>query len=169
MEKTREPADEVQPRKSGAARDVAQLKRGAVASIEELREFVANLKGRSPKEVLGIVASSALTKGIVQATVGCAILLVVLTVIPYAMADGKRQEQIVAKAKADADAATASAAKQEAADAEAAKKTEAAGTSTGDSVQANQAKAANAMGIDKVKDPDANPLDQQLNNLLDIK
>ena len=169
MEKTREQADEVQPRQSGPARDVAQLKRGAAASIEELREFVANLKGRSPKEVLGIVASSALTKGIVQATVGSAILLVVLTVIPYAMGDGKRQEQIVAKVKADAEAAKASVAKQEAAEAEAAKKTEDAGTATGDSAQANQAKAANAMGIDKVKNPDANPLDQQLNNLLDIK
>lgn len=163
MENTKEQVEHIQPKKSGPARDIDNLKKGTTATVEELREFVAGLKGRSPQEVLGIVASNGLTKGIIHATFGWALLLVSLTLLDYSLAsdeDPQTDKQ-------------ANAQKQEADDAKAADNADSTKTAkvddTQNSVEQNQAKAANAMGIDKVKDPDANPLDNQLNNLLDIE
>jgi hypothetical protein len=154
MDKTREQAEKLQVPKSGPARDVQNVKQGTAASIAELREFVSNLKSRSPQEVLGIVAASGLAKGILHATLGCALLLVVLTVIPYAIADDSAELELIeiaAQQKADREA---SAAEKAAADAKA--ETADADTKT---VAENQADAASKMGIDRVAEPNTEPPD----------
>ena len=170
MEQTR---DEVERMKSqaknpvGAARDMQNLSENTSASVDELREFVAGLKGRSPQEVLGIVTQNSLFQGVVQATVGCVVVLAVLTVGPWMLADekpaGAEDLEIIA-ASTSADAASA----EEAAPAE----TEvAAADVAGSADTADPASAAAAMGIDEVKDADAesNPLDtdSKLDSLLD--
>jgi hypothetical protein len=162
MDKTKEQADQLKIPKSGPLKDVEHMKQGAAGSIAELREFVAGLKGRKPQEVLGIVAKSGLTKGILHATLGCALMLVVLTVLPYSLADDtekKEQEKIVAAEKAKqeaADNAKAESAADAAKTADTSPKTE----------QQNQAEAAAKMGIDKVADPGTEPPDP-LDSLLD--
>ncbi len=74
--------DSGQPR--GAFKDVKRLQTDGVASVEELREFLGQLKGKSPQEMLGIVAESGLVKGMVTATVGTVALLFVFTIGPWA-------------------------------------------------------------------------------------
>ena len=41
-----------------------RLKSDSAAAAEELRQFVAGVRGKSPREVLGAVTESKLTRGI---------------------------------------------------------------------------------------------------------
>jgi hypothetical protein len=63
--------------------DAKRLQRSSRATADELREFLSQMRGNSPKEMLGAVASSNLGKSLVQATVGTLVLIVVLTVVPF--------------------------------------------------------------------------------------
>lgn len=93
MEKTRNRLAESKPEKHGVYRDLDRLQTDGNASIGELREFMGRMQGKSPQEMLGVVAQSRLAMSIVWSTVGCAVLLMVLTVGPYllkpAAADNK--------------------------------------------------------------------------------
>ena len=66
-------------------RDLKQMGKNSQAVVGELREFLANLKGKSPKEMMGAVAESNLFLSMVVATVVMAVLLVAFTAIPYAL------------------------------------------------------------------------------------
>src|SRR4051812_40802069 len=63
--------------------DVRRIQEHGSLSVDELREFLATMRGKSPQEVLGLVASSDLLRATVQATVACILLLAVATVGPY--------------------------------------------------------------------------------------
>lgn len=69
----------------GLLGDMRRMKEDGAASAEELRDFVRQLRGRSPKEMLGIVAKSNLFQGSLTATIWTVILLVVLTAVPFGM------------------------------------------------------------------------------------
>ncbi len=165
MDQTRKQLEDQPQPATGIAGDMKRLHGDASATAAELREFVATLKGRSPAEVLGAIGESSLFQGIVQATVGCVVLLVVFTVVPYlwygpAEASTPDAEASVATAAEPAATATPDAA---VADANAAESPAAA--EAGSDVE----KAAKAMGIDETRqaDPKSNPLDKNLDSLLD--
>jgi hypothetical protein len=161
MEKTREQAEpQITPGK-GLKGDVERLKVNSTATAEELRAFVAGLKGRSPQEVLGIVSETGLFRGVAQATVGCIVLVAALTVLPWAFAEEQPDKQPETAASATAEP-TASGAETPAATG-----TETAATPG----QVDPAAAIRAMGEDEVKPADAavDPLDNSLNNLLELK
>ncbi len=63
--------------------DARKLRRHATASADELRAFLAELRGKSPREMLGEVANSDLGRSLVTATAGALILIVTFTVIPF--------------------------------------------------------------------------------------
>ncbi len=148
-------------------RDMANLRRNSGASLDELRQFVRDLRGKSPQEMLGAVAQSDLVRSTAMALVICVILLGVFTGGPLvyakmqekkaenAQADGaengaqdgqgddKSQQADADKAKPDADAAAA------------AKKAD-------DNL-------ADTLGIGDAKpaDPKVNPLENRTDDLLD--
>lgn len=161
MDQTREQLEQQVKPSTGVAGDAQRLKTDATASVEELREFVAGLKGRSPQEVLGIVTGNSLFQGVLQATIGCALLLAVTSVGPWMLDDKEAEAAETAAAEAAAQPAATDAA-EPAADATVA----AAAAATG---AVDPASAATAMGIDEVKNADtaSNPLDANLDNLLD--
>lgn len=162
MDKTREQAEpQITPGK-GLQGDMERLKTNSAATADELREFVSGLKGRSPQEVLGIVSETGLFKGVAQATVGCIVLLAALTVIPWTLADDQPETE-TAEAAAPAEESTAET------DSEFAPATGTETAATGGEV--NPAAAVKAMGEDEVKPADAStdPLDNTLNNLLELK
>lgn len=66
------------------ARDVRKLKQNSAAAAGELKEFLGRIQGKSPKEMMGVVASSGLFQGLIQATIAMGVLVLVLTVAPYA-------------------------------------------------------------------------------------
>lgn len=83
MGKADEHLSETRPRTGGVVRDFKRLKTDGAATVSELREFLGEMHGKSPQEVIGIVAKSGLTRSIVLATFLFAVLLVALTVGPY--------------------------------------------------------------------------------------
>lgn len=163
MDSTKDHFEQKQPVAPGSVVKAQQLRGHSSATAAELREFLGQLKGRSPQEVMGIVAQSSLFRGITTATIACAVLLVIFTVGPYVIYGGpnaqipqKTVATSVVPADSDADAA-------------ADQSTETAPTEQDDSTKPDLAKAAQAMGIGETAEaaPDKNPLDSKLDNLLD--
>ena len=77
-------SDHEQTPMASPARDVRKLKKNSTAAAGELKEFLGRIQGKSPREMMGVMASSSLVQGLVQATVAMAVLVLVLTVVPYA-------------------------------------------------------------------------------------
>ena len=158
-----------QPASFGIANDMRRLKTDGTATLEELKEFLASMRGRSPQEVLGSLAKSSLIQSTILATILTAIFMAVFTVVPYYLRDPKVEAAKAEKAKAA----------QEKAAAAAAPKTDAASASTAKSGVANteateksnveQAAEKMQMNETKVVDPKKNPLDKDFDKLLDIK
>ena len=159
MDQTRKQLEDNPKPPTGIAGDMKRLHGDASATAAELREFVATLKGRSPQEVLGAIGESSLFQGIVQATVATLVVLVAFTIGPYLWA-GPADAAIETAATptvATPDAGTDPAAG------------ETADAATGDVSATDAARAAQAMGIDETRpaDPKVNPLDKNLDTLLD--
>ena len=153
-------------RSSRIGGEFSRLRNDGSATADELREFIGQLQGRSPQEVLGIVAKSGLIKGIILATIGFAVLMVVFTVIPYAMSQGSDSDKAVtvtqpAKPAADAKADDTAAANPNAAG-------EATPVAAATPTDSGSPDLKKRLGIDetKIADPNSNPLDK-LDNLLD--
>ena len=140
-----------------------RLKADAAASAEELRQFIAKMHGKSPQEVLGAVAESGLTRGIITSAIGAFVILVVFTVGPFmlnklsadtAPASTKNPQQTAAKTEPNS---TRTAVQKQSTEPEVVPE------------RADLEKATDAMGIGETKtaDPDENPLDNKLDSLLD--
>jgi hypothetical protein len=67
-------------------RDLRSLKQNGSATAAEMAEFLGQLRGKRPQEVLGVVAQSGLAHGIVASTLFVAALVGVLTVGPFVWA-----------------------------------------------------------------------------------
>lgn len=167
MDQTREQLEKPPATSTGIAADMKRLKSDSASTAEEVREFIANLKGRSPQEVLGAVSESGLVQATVQATFGCLIVLVAFTVVPWAF---KSDEPVVA-AETEPSASDAATETSENAATAAQSAAAVADTRSGDDSPSDSdaARAASAMKIDEtvVTDPKTNPLDGNLDKLLD--
>lgn len=154
---------------SGLRRDMRRAREGAFATTAELREFVHNLRGKSPQEVLGAVANSGLAQGVVLATLGTVALMAVFTVVPYYVYGGKAAAKAALEAKK---AAAAQATAESAADstAESATSTPEKAAPTSKTAAGNAQQTLDKMGESETKqaDPKVNPLDN-LDDLLDTK
>ena len=64
-------------------RDFKNLSRNVSATAGELREFLTQMKGKGPKEMLGLVAQSTLFKGIQQSVIIFVSMILVFTIIPF--------------------------------------------------------------------------------------
>ncbi len=157
-----QPSSEPSLPPSGLRRDLKRAREGAFASAAELREFVQNLRGKSPQEVLGAVANSGLAQGVGLATVGTVILMAVFTVGPYLL-----YPKVQAKpAKTEAATSEPAAISELAA---AAKTLEKFARPSKDA-SSNAQQTLEKMGETETKtaDPKVNPLDN-LDDLLDTK
>lgn len=151
----------------GISSDLKNLKTHGTATAAELREFLAKTHGRSPQEVLGLVAESGLVKATIQCVIGCVLLMIATSAIPYAWNKAYPPD------KATAAKPRPAAAK----DKESTPVTDTQNAATVDSPSADKSKspatdvdkAAKAMGIGDTKaaDPKKNPLDKDLDKLLD--
>ena len=77
--------------------EIRQLKHNTGATAAELKAFLAEFKGRSPQEMLGIVAASKLIRALGLSTAIVAVAIVVFTAIPYFL----RGEEAAAAESAD--------------------------------------------------------------------
>jgi hypothetical protein len=147
----------------GPLKDLHNLQQNGSASLSELKEFLTKLQGRSPQEVVGIVSTSLLVQSMALATVGTLALLAVFTIGPY-LVYGAPQP----KAKAAAPVAAVAPATNDA-PASAPASSAAQPTTSGEPSTDDKTKALQKMGIDETKtaDPQVNPLEKNLDNLLD--
>ena len=163
------PGDSAKPQ--GAFKDVKRLKADGTASVEELREFLGQLKGKSPQEMLGIMAESGLVKGMVTATIGTVAVLFVFTIGPWAYAElagEPAQQRAAAKPTAAEDPSPKTpidAASQAAAAAAAVGDPGSQSASSVPGSQSNLGAATKAMGIGEAKSGEPN-LDSLLNKKL---
>lgn len=146
-----------------------RLKVDGTASVAELREFLGRMRGRSPQEVLGEVAKSNLVQCTVLAILLTAFAMGAMTLAPYYLQDPKAVAAKAEKEKAKAaKAAEKNAPKTETEPAATAQKAPADGDAPS---QSNLEQAAEKMQMNetKVTDPKANPLDKDLDKLLELK
>lgn len=117
--------------------------------------------------MLGLIAKSGLTRSIVLATFLFALLLVALTVGPYVWYGGPAASSESAAGEKDASAEEAAAAPEAADEPAAAEATETAGDNGGGVEVPAEAVEALGIGETRTADPDNNPLEDDLDNLLD--
>ena len=167
MDSTRQHFEDSQTPGFGPASDLKRLKTNGSATVAEIREFLGAMRGRKPEEVLGAVAGSTLVQSMVIATIGTVLLLVIGSVGPWAWnkyvaaaPDAAAKKPVAAKAKPADRPAEKSDAKADKPKAKPVKDDEGA---------SNLDRAIKAMGMDETKtaDPKKNPLDKDLDNLLD--
>lgn len=150
--------------------DMRRLHRHAGASAAELRHFLAQLRGRSPAEMLGAVASSNLVRGTAIAAIGTAALLLLATAIPFAFSGDGRETSAASEAgpAATAPAAEANAGAPASPSPAAADAGEPPDPSAGDAPQVDPVRAAEALGVNEERQapPDVNPLENAVDDLL---
>lgn len=157
---------------SGVARDLNRLKVHGTASAAELREFFARMRGRSPQEVLGLVAASQLVRSLTLATLAAVVLLGALSVGPYLIygPPGAAPAKKRVAAEPATNAQTPVAPTPPASPATSPTHPTASPKTAETQVQpADAEKAVKIMGIGetKVADPKKNPLEDKLDRLLD--
>ena len=89
----------IQPMAS-MSRDFKNIKRNSASTVDELRGFMREMRGKSPAEMLGAIAQSNLIRSLVIATASLAVLMLVLTVAPFLMAE-KPDSKVIGPAKPD--------------------------------------------------------------------
>ena len=141
----------------------AAARRPRNSSPGELAEYLDNLNGKDLNQLMEAVGRGNLVQGLVLATIATVVLLLVCTLVPYAM-EGKAPAKAAAAPAAETQAATA------AAPAESSAATAATGKSA-DSPLAGQPAVSKKVlgGVDEVKqsDPSSNPLENKLDDLFD--
>ncbi len=65
--------------------DLRELRSNSRATVGEIQAFLRELKGKSPQEMLGVVAESGLFRSLVLSTFLVAGGIIIFTVIPYFM------------------------------------------------------------------------------------
>ncbi|MEZ6091088.1 MAG: hypothetical protein R3C05_24320 [Pirellulaceae bacterium] len=148
----------------GPLRDLQQVREGTATSLAEMREFLSQLKGRRPQEVIGIVSASLLIQSLVVSSFLVVVILFAFTIGPY-LVYGPPQTKRPAPERP---VATVAGTDDNAADTNAQASASPSLDVAPAGVDAEQ--ATKVMGLDDVKpaDPDKNPLDgPSLDDLLD--
>jgi hypothetical protein len=145
--------------------DFKKLGRNSQAVVGELREFLANLKGKSPKEMMGAVAESSLAQSLLISTVIMSILVFAFSAIPYFLKDQQASLQAAQEGTTVEDnpteqpATPSGSGESSSGDAGSVQETETSKTP--------EQKTADILGVGEVADPDSNPLDSGGDDLLD--
>lgn len=169
MSKGKDHLSETRPKPGGIARDLSRLKSDGTATAAEIREFIGQMRGRSPQEMIGLVAASGLTRSMLLATFLFALLLAMLTVGPYVLWGRKADGSAPVAEEKNVEQENASESDQPAATdgpTEPAAPTPVVDT---DDTGLDPERAIDAMGIGETRaaDPEKNPLEDKLDNLLD--
>lgn len=150
------------------SKDLQNIREQGGASLAELGDFLAKMKGRSPQEVMGLVAGSGLFRATFHATILTVLFIAAFTVGPYFYYGPVKARETAAKPadKQAAPATTDTAKKPDSPATPAAPEATATAAATS---KTDAEKAAKALGIDETKPADAktNPLEKNLDNLLD--
>lgn len=82
----------------GVIGQMSRLRAHSGATAAELREFVKQLRGRTPQEVIGVIAQSNLIRATAMAAGGTFIILIVFTILPILFGGSKAKPEAAAPA-----------------------------------------------------------------------
>ncbi len=163
----------------GLKGDIHRAREGVSASADELKSFIAQFRGKSPQEVMGVIGGSGLVQATIQATIATVFFMALFTVGPYlknkAMPPVKKVAAAPAQAEKPAETKNADTAQQGAAPGAAAKGAAAAPPPAGeklDPANATNKQIMDKLGVGQTKtaDPKSNPLENSADDLLkDLK
>ena len=146
-------------------------------SANELRALVAELKPRSPQEVMGAAASSNLMASMLTATLTATALVVGATFLMFSLGFGPTASQETAQANANQSDATEETANTDAAQKPATEQASGSGQDPEEMADASASSpdagatenAIEAMGIGEAAEPDSEPesLENRLDQILD--
>ena len=88
-----ESSDPPNPPMANPRSELRSLRVSSSATVTELKSFLRQLQGKSPQEMLGIVAASQLVRSICISTVIVLAAGLIFTAIPFAMGAGKNKEK----------------------------------------------------------------------------
>ena len=80
--------------------DLRELRSNSQATVQEIQAFLRELKGKSPQEMLGTVASNSLFRSLVISTGIIVGGILLFTAIPYFTADEKHSKPVAESAPA---------------------------------------------------------------------
>jgi hypothetical protein len=80
--------------------DFKNLKANSAATAGELRQFLSEMRGQTPKEMLGSIAQSSLVRSVTLSAVAIFALLLAVSTIVYAVRD-KNPEELKKKETAE--------------------------------------------------------------------
>jgi len=75
------------PPMASLSRDVKSLKRNSAAATTELSQFMREMRGKSPGDMLGAIVQSSLVRSGVTAALILLVILFITTIIPFVMKD----------------------------------------------------------------------------------
>ncbi len=78
------------------SRDFKNVKQNSSVTVDELRAFMREMRGKTPREMLGAVAQSSLVSSTLVSSGIIILLLVVLTVAPYTYGIVKKGAEVKA-------------------------------------------------------------------------
>ena len=84
--------EDQKPKRSAMAStkaDLRELRSNSQATVQEIQAFLRELKGKSPQEMLGAVASNSLFRSLIISTAIIVGGILLFTAIPYLTADEK--------------------------------------------------------------------------------
>lgn len=96
-------SDDPSPKRTALAStkaDLRELKSNSSATVKELQEFLRQLKGKSPQEMMGVVAASDLMRSLALSSSSVFGAILLFTAIPYFFGDEKKIEATRAKTSA---------------------------------------------------------------------
>ena len=73
--------------------DLRELRDNSRATVQEIQSFLRELRGKGPKEMLGVVAASNLFRSIIISTSLVAGAILLFTAIPYFAGDDEKKAQ----------------------------------------------------------------------------
>ena len=163
MESTQRRAEQAAAPLQSATGDMRRARSAGAASVQELKAFLQQHRGKSSQELLGELGKSSLFEAMLKSTLGTLVLLGVLTIVPYAT-QGEPQPKKSKTTQKNAAAAASTAATP----APAAAQGTTAATKNGAPNGVDLEKAQKVMGLDETRPAPANvnPRDKHLDNLL---
>ncbi|MFT4549809.1 MAG: hypothetical protein ACI9UA_005120 [Pseudoalteromonas tetraodonis] len=124
------------------------------ATASELRKFLSEMRGKSPREMLGSIASSNLLQSTITATAAITVAIVAFTLIPFGLKKAFGEKETNTATKASSTQATDQ---------------PLATPAEPDLDASNDPEAANKLGIGEAKEApsNVNPLDSSTDDLLE--
>jgi len=69
--------------------DLRELNTNSKATVAELKSFLRELKGRTPQEMLGVVAASQLIRALATSTLLVGVGILIFTAVPFFLSGGE--------------------------------------------------------------------------------